>query len=59
MNKQSNSPVPTIFLGAFWIILLINTTFNWGSNGTLLFWLVFTILVGWFLIALQNRMRRI
>jgi len=58
MNKQSSSPLPTLILGAFWIILTINTTFNWGSNGTLIFWLVFTILVGWFVIAIQNRMRR-
>jgi hypothetical protein len=58
MNKQSSSSLPTLILGAFWIILTINTTFNWDSNGTLIFWLVFTILVGWFVIAIQNRMRR-
>ncbi len=58
MNKQTSSPLPTLFLGAFWIILTINTTFNWGSNGTLMFWLVITILMGWFVIAIQNRMRR-
>ncbi|MDX9849708.1 MAG: hypothetical protein RBT01_04310 [Anaerolineaceae bacterium] len=59
MNKQSSSPLPTFILGAFWIILTINATFNWGSNGTLLFWLIFTILVGWFVIAIQNRVSRV
>ncbi|PKO05367.1 MAG: hypothetical protein CVU41_12070 [Chloroflexi bacterium HGW-Chloroflexi-3] len=58
MNKKSSSPLFTLILGTFWIILTINTTFNWGSNGTLIFWLVFTILIGWFVIAIQNRMRR-
>ena len=58
MNKQSSSPLTTLILGAFWIILTINTTINWDSNGTLIFWLVFTILIGWFVIAIQNRMRR-
>jgi len=58
MNKQSSSRLPTLILGAFWIILTINTTFNWSSNGTLVFWLVFTILIGWFVIAIQDRMSR-
>jgi len=59
MNKQSTSPLPSILLGIFWMILTINATFNWGSNGTLFFWFIFTILIGWFMVAIQNRMKRV
>ncbi len=59
MNKQSTSPLPSILLGIFWMILTINATFNWGSNGTLLFWFIFTVLIGWFMVAIQNRMKRV
>lgn len=59
MQKNSSSPIPTILLGSFWFILTINTTFNWGSNATLFFWLVCTILVGWFLISIQGKTHRI
>jgi hypothetical protein len=59
MNKPTTSFLPGLFLGAFWIILTINTTFNWSSTGTLFFWLFFTIIAGWFAIRNQNRVRRI
>lgn len=58
MKKQSTTPVSAFFMGIFWVILTINATFNWGSNGTVLFWLIFTILIGWFVIAIQSRMHR-
>jgi hypothetical protein len=58
MKKQQSSPLPTFFLGVFWFILTINTTFNWGSNSTLFFWLLCTILIGWFVITIQNKMRK-
>ncbi|HSM25003.1 MAG TPA: hypothetical protein VK856_09095 [Anaerolineaceae bacterium] len=59
MQKKSSSPISTILLGIFWFILTINTTFNWGSNTTLFFWLLFTILVGWFVVSIQGRTHRI
>ena len=58
MQKQTSSPIPTLLLGIFFIILLINTTFNWGSNGSLFLWLILTVLIGWFVIAIQNRMHK-
>ncbi len=59
MQKKTTSPVPTIILGAFWFILTINTTFNWGSNSTLFFWLMCTALVGLFVISIQKKSHQI
>ncbi len=58
MQKQTSSPIPTLLLGVFLVILIINTTFNWGSNGSLFIWLILTVLIGWFVIAIQNRMHK-
>jgi hypothetical protein len=58
MKKKQSSALPTFFLGAFWFVLMINTTFNWGSTSTLFLWLLFTILIGWFVISIQNKVRK-
>ena len=59
MHKKSSSPFSTFLLGAFWFILTNNTTFNWGSNGTLLFWLLCTVLVGLFVISIQKKSQQL